>query len=148
MGIGAGLIEGEATDSLLDATLDGEHYVSNSGAVFHPQDESGTGNVAFWEITSESDSITFQVPLADLDFDTPVLVLRTLFGPTDFDVQESGSGSTIVSEQSGFDTDIWFVNIAGTPGEYTLTDFDTGDGVNGTQAGWYPFIVVEDLQTW
>jgi hypothetical protein len=74
------------------------------------------------------------------------MVLNTVFGPTDFDLIDVGTGQPVVSEQSGFDSDVWYCEIGDTTERFVLTNFDTADGVDGTQAAWYPFVTVYPLK--
>jgi len=117
-----------------------------TGVTFNAQDENGNGNVAFWEINNTGDEINLDLRDYISGLDTPILIFRTVFGPTDFDLLDQQTGSTIVSEQSGFDSDTWVINVEGTSGQFTLTQFDTGNGVDGTQAGWYGYVQVVDLE--
>jgi len=145
MGIGAGLIEGTAVDASVGTRPDDEAYDGHSGATYHPQDEGGTGNVGFYEINNTSDEINFALGPALRGISDPVLVFYTAFGTTDFDIINRNTNATLVSEQSGFDTDVWLVDAPPTTDQLRITQFDTGT-VNGTQAGWYPFVGVFDLK--
>lgn len=119
---------------------------ATTGVTYHPQDENGGGNVAFYEINNTADEINFDLRDYIGGLDTPILVLRSLFGETDFDLEDQTTGEVIVSEQSGFDSDTWFINVDETSGQFTLTEFDTDAGVDGTQAGWYAYVELVDLE--
>lgn len=121
-------------------------YVDHNGLVFHPQDENGNGNVAFYEVTASGDELLFDLRDIVSGFDDPVLILNSIFGPTDFTLTDRGSGVPVVAEQSGFDSDVWAIDITDTTLRFRLSDFDTGNGVNGTQAGWLAYCTSAPVQ--
>ena len=122
-------------------------YVNNDGSIFHPQDENNNLNVAYYEIQAEADTIDFDVADNAQGLSEPVLVLYSTWGTVDFTLLDRNSGDPIVSELSGFDTDVWIVNLSGTSGRLRLTDFDTDAGVDGQQAAWLPFVEVRGLES-
>lgn len=144
---GPGLETGTKTDALFGFRPDDEAYVDHTGAVWTEQDEAGGGNVAYYEIQNTSDQIDIDVTRATRQFQDPTILFHTVFGPTDFSIEVTGSGSAFVSELSGFGTDVWFVNVTGRLDTLSITDFDTTNGVDGTQAAWYPYMAVSELQT-
>lgn len=125
---------------------DDRAYDASSGLVFHPQDESGNGNIPFYEVTATSDELDFDLRQDISGFDNPVLILNSIFGPTDFDLIDRNTSNAIVSEQSGFDSDVWAIDLSASSGRLRLTNFDTGNGVDGTQAGWQAIAQVLPLQ--
>lgn len=145
MSIGAGLIEGTRVSNLYDITPDADLYEGHTGMVYDGQDGSGGGSIGFYETRGEGDTLDFRVPDAARDWDETAMVFNTVFGTIDFDVQTVGAGETLVSEQSGFDSDVWVVRV---PDGVTLrlTDFDTGDGVDGQQAAIYPYVGFFEIQ--
>jgi len=124
-----------------------EAYYGSDGVVYHPQDENNTGNIPFYEITDTADSIEFDLTGHLGGLDTPIAVLHTAFGTTDFDLRDRETDDAIISEQSGFDQDTWIVDLSGTSGRYELTQFDTTNGVDGTQAGWQAYITLLGAET-
>lgn len=130
---------------LIGIRPDDSAYVGHTGADFHPQNESDT--IPFYEITSTADEILFDLSDDAEQIDNPVMIARTAFGPTDFTITDRQSGDVVISEQSGFDTDVWFVDISQTSYKLKIADFDTDDGVDGTQAAWYPFLTVIGART-
>jgi hypothetical protein len=140
MGLGAGLITGLDTDEVVSIRPGDGAYVEHTGAVYHPQDENDTGNVAFYEIQNQGDTIDFDLRRYTRPFDDPKLMLHTAFGPTDYTVEDRVTGNIVVDEQSGFDTDVWILDITSTSSELRITDFDPGGQVDGTQAAWYPYV--------
>jgi len=145
--LGPGLAVGVETDNFIGFRPGDTAYVDHTGAVFNPQNDGGAGNIAYYEIQNTSDTIDIDVARVTRLYDNPTLVFNTVFGPTDFAVETAGGGNAIVSEQSGFDTDGWVVSVTGFADTLRLTQFDTGNGIDGTQAAWYPYINVLDLQT-
>lgn len=120
-------------------------YDANNGAVFHPQDENDGGNVAYYEIQNTTDEIQFDVREDTAGLSNPILILNSIFGPTDFSLVDRNTGEPIVAEQSGFDSDVWTIDISEASGRFSITNFNTGNGVDGTQAGWYAYITVAPL---
>lgn len=110
-------------------------YVGHSGPTFNGQDANG---VAIYEINASGDTIDFDLSGKLGDFDTPVVQITTIFGSTDFTVEDRPNNSTITSDVSGFDSDVWYVDISGTSFDLRLTNF------NDTQAAFYPFVKVFD----
>jgi len=111
-------------------------YVNHTGTVHQAQ---STSNVGFYEIQNTSDVIEFDLTQVN-DFDNPVMVVNTVFGPTDFDLIDRSSGSLIVGESSGYDSDVWIIDLSGTSGQYRLTNFDD------TQAAFYDSVRLFDEQ--
>lgn len=116
-----------------------------TGATFHPQDEDGGGNVAYYEINATDDEIQIDLRSYIGAFDTPIAIFHTAFGETDFEIEDFATGDAFIVEQSGFDTDAWAVDLSGTSGRYVITQFDTDAGVDGTQAAWYPYVTLLPL---
>lgn len=125
--------------ALLDISPDSDNLVKYEGAVFHPQNEQSNGNVAFYEIQSQTDEIVINVEQNIDGLTNPVLIWNTAWGPTDFDLIDINTGKTVISEVSGYDSDVWIVDLTGTSGEYKLTNFED------TQAGWYAYVQVTEL---
>jgi hypothetical protein len=121
-------------------------YVDDDGVVFHPQNENSNGNVAYYEITATGDYIDLDLRDNLAGLDRPVLFLYTQWGATDYDFEDRGANEVLVSEQSGFDTDVWAIDLINTSGRYRLTNFATSNGVDGTQAAWLPFGALQDLE--
>jgi len=121
-------------------------YLDHSGATFVEQDESGNGSVAMYQIGNSDDAIEFNLTEYTRSFDHPVAVFRTVFGETDFDIRPPGD-SPIVSELSGFDSDNWMVDLRNEKKNLEITNFDTTNGVDGTQAAWYPYIGIFNLES-
>lgn len=144
MGIGAGLIQGTETDLLVGYREGDLAYEAHSGAVYHPQDEGGGGNVAFYEIQNQSDQIDLSLRSYIFDMAAPAAVFYTAWGDTDFDIIDRDVGNTLISEQSGFDSTGWVVNLQASAGNIRITNFDSPSGIDGTQAGWYPFVSIFD----
>lgn len=115
-------------------------YVAHQGAVFHPQNENNNLNMAYYEITATDDQIDFDVATQVTGLETPILALHQHWGETDYDLIDRVDSTEIIAEQSGFDNDIWFINLEGTSGKLRLTSFDTNQGVNGTEAAWLPYV--------
>lgn len=144
--IGQGLVAGRPVTRNLAIRPGDKAYVDHTGAVYHPQDENNTdGNIAFYEITAEGDEIDLDLRRYISDATRPHVAFYPLWGATDFDIIERATDETLVSEQSGFDTNVYVVDISGSDGQLRLTNFDTGDGVDGTEAGWYAYLDVYDL---
>lgn len=110
-------------------------YGTHTGATFNGQD--GTG-VAIYEINASGDVIEFDLSEAAAYIDNPVIQISTIFGSTDFDVEDTSDNSTVVSDVSGFDSDVWIVDVSGTSLSLRLTNFDD------TQAAVQPYIRVFD----
>jgi hypothetical protein len=147
MSIGPGLIGGEETDELVGIRPGDDGYVTHSGAVFHPQDENNTDtNITFYEIQNTGDQIDFTVQEYVERMRSPLLVLYSVFGETDFEVEARTPGETVIAEASGFSTNTWVADISATDGQLRLTQFDTGGSADGTQAAWYPYVGVFDRQ--
>jgi len=143
--LGAGLIEGRLVDELVGIRPGDLAYESHSGAVFHPQDENQTDeNVAFYEIQATGDQIDLAFGNYITDMVEPHAIFYTPWGATDFDVIERTTGENVISELSGFDTDFWSVDLSASDGAVRITNFDTADGVDGTQAAWLPYVNVFD----
>lgn len=123
----------------IDITPSSSHYVANTGCVFHPQDEGGNGNVAFYEIQGASDTIDIDIEEEVNEASDPLLIINTAWGPTDFDLLDRGDNNDeIISEVSGFDTDHWFVALDSATGKLRLTQFDD------TQAAVLPYVILAD----
>lgn len=123
-----------------------EAYINHVGPTFVSQDQNDNGNIAYFEITSEGDEILFSLRDRIAGLENPVITLHTQWGPTDFDLVDDIDGETIISEQSGFDNDTWLIQVSGRSGRFSLTNFSTGDGVDGTQAAWLPYVGVADMK--
>lgn len=121
-------------------------YNSHTGLTFHPQDESGGGNISFYEVNATTDQLEFDLATYVGRFSNPTLILNSVFGPTDFTLYDRDGPTQVIDEQSGYDSDVWIVDLSGTSGNLRLTDFDTNAGVTGTQAGWYAYVTVAPLQ--
>lgn len=144
MPLGAGIIEGTEVDQLIGFRPGDRAYIEHNGAVFHPQNEGGGGNAAYYEIQNVGDNIDFTVKSYMANLEDPALVMYTQWGETDFDIIDLDNNSVLVTEQSGFGADVWAIDILPTSGEFRLTNFNTADGVDGTQAGWLPFVGLRD----
>lgn len=145
MSLGPGLIRGQPTDLLVDISPGATAYVDDQGAVFHPQDEGGSGDTAYYEIQNTGDQIDFRVTRYMERLDNPFLVLYTSWGATDFQLIDRQDGAIQIDEFSGFDATGWIVNLAGTSGALRLTQFDTGT-TSGTEAAWRPYVGMFALQ--
>lgn len=121
-------------------------YVEHTGAVFHAQDEQQNQNVPYYEIQGTNDEIIFEIRDNISGLANPILTLYTHWGEVDFDLIDDVDGDIIVSEQSGFDSDLWMAEVDGRSGRFKITQFDTTDGVDGTQAAWLPFIGVANAE--
>lgn len=137
MGVGPGLIQGVSVEGVYDISPSGAIYEGSSGLNFTAQTAS---NVGFYEVTSQSDSLQFRVPDIVAQYDDAVLTLNTVFGPTDFDVIEVSSGATLISETSGFDSDVWRVFTSNDGATLEVTNFDD------TTAALYPYLGVAEVQ--
>lgn len=109
-------------------------YDAHSGAVFHPQDEGGNGTLAYYEIQNSTDEIDFDISEQAAGLENPVVQLNTIWGDTAFDVVDRGANTTLISEVSGFDSDVWWFTLPGATGELRLTNFAD------TQAAFLPFV--------
>lgn len=121
-------------------------YVDHTGADYHPQDESDDDLSAYYDILNTGDEIIFDVAQYKGGLKTPVMTLHTAWGATDFDLIDQINNEIVVSEQSGFSNDRWFIELEGTSGQFVLTEFDTGDGVDGTQAAVLPYVGITNLK--
>jgi hypothetical protein len=141
MSIGPGLIEGTRTGGVLYGFRPGDdYYVDSTGLVYHPQDENGTGNIPFYEVTAQGDSVEFRVPQVVRDYSNTALSFNTVFGPTDYTLEDASSGNNIVEELSGYGSNVWNVEVARPGATLRITDF--GD----TTAALYPFFTVSEVQ--
>lgn len=136
MSVSSSLEEGTDVVNMVSISPDSIAYVNHKGAVFHPQDENNNQNISFYEITGTTDEIDFNTRRYTREYNRPILTLHTIFGPTDFDVVDRSQGRTIISEVSGFDTEVWNIDITDSSPELRLTNF--GD----TTAAFYPFVGV------
>lgn len=125
--------------ALIDISPDSDNLVKTEGVVYHAQNEDGKGNVDYYEIQSQSDEIVIDLTENIGGIDNPALIWNSAWGSTEFDLQDVNTGYTVVSETSGFDSDVWIVKLEGTSGIYKLTNF------NDTQAGWYSYVQVAEL---
>lgn len=112
-------------------------YDTHTGATFNSQSATG---VALYDIEAQNDTIDFDLTGIIDDFDNPVIAITTAFGTTDFDVVDQTDDSTVVSDVSGFDTDVWLVDVSATSLQLRITNFDD------TQAGFYPYLRVFELR--
>lgn len=144
MGLSIGLIEGTDVEQLIGIRPGDTAHEADAGVVFHPQDEGGGSNVAHYEIAATDDKIEFNINQYIFPMEDPTLVLYTAWGETDFTLIERGSGEEVVAEQSGFDTDHWFADVSAVEGDLRITNFNTGDGVDGTQAAFLPYVGIFD----
>lgn len=112
-------------------------YVAHTGATFTAQSESG---VALYDIGATGDTIDFDLNAVAEPFDDPAIAITTAFGTTAYTVEDRSDSSVVVSEASGFDTDVWIVDVSASSLELRLTDFDD------TQAGFYPYLRVFETQ--
>lgn len=131
------LVEG-VDETMIDISPTASAYDAHSGATFNAQDAD---NVAFYEINNEGDTVDFtleQVP----DMGNPTLIINTVFGPTGFEVQDRGdANATVVSEESGYDSDVWVVDLSdAATGELRLTNF------TDPTAGFYAYVTLTDRQ--
>lgn len=141
MSIGAGIIEGtKVADLLVGIRPTDDAFNSVSGATYVPQDDNGNGNVAYYEINNETDSIEFTIPSEAQEYEEVGVTVFTVFGPTDFDVERVASGTDVISETTGFDSDVWIFSGVQAGESLRFTNFDN------TQAAFYPYIYVQEIQ--
>lgn len=138
MSIGAGLLEGVDVVDLVDVSPDSIVYVDHQGLTYTPQNESGSGNVALYEVNNQTDQLDVNLRRYVRDYNEPTLMLNTIFGSTDFDVYDRRQERTLLSEDSGFDTDTWMLEITDASPELRFENFDD------TQAAFYPYISIFD----
>lgn len=126
-----------SSDFYVDA---GNDTPGETGPIFRRQNENQTGNVAFYEIQHVDDFIKIDVEQFDSSLEDAALIWNSIWGPTEFDLVDRTLNKTLISEVSGFDSDVWIFDISDGSGQYTLTNFDN------TQAGWYAYVEVRELQ--
>lgn len=116
-------------------------YVTHSGTDFRAQDDTATAaeNMAFYEINAAGDRIDFDLAPYILGLGTPLAVITTAWGTTEYDLIDRDNGQVVLGESSGFDTDVWMVDLSGTEGQLRLTNFAD------TQAAFLPYLKVWDL---
>jgi hypothetical protein len=117
-------------------------YVNHTGADFVSQGDtitSPTNNLSLYEINNVGDQIDFDLVDRITGLGTPIMVVNTIFGTTEFDLIDRDNGNEILGETSGFDSDVWIINLSGTEGNLRLTNFDD------QQAAFYPYIRISDL---
>lgn len=147
MGLGAGLITGREVDLLVGLRPGDAAYDNHTGFTYHPQDESNTDeNVAFYESGAVGDQLDFDVGPYIGQMETPMLVLQPIFGAVDYDVIERTTDQSLISEYSGFASNVWPLDISPTDGSLRLEVANNDSGVDGTEAGWYPYAALFDLQ--
>lgn len=140
MGIGAGVLQGVSVDTTGDMTPSGDLVLEDDGVTYNePEYET-----PHYLIEYPDAFLVFRIQPLISELQNPRLVLYSMWGPTDFDLIDDGTGRTIISEQSGFDSTGWIINVSDVAGPLRLTNFDTDDGVDGTQAAWYPYLLVYD----
>jgi hypothetical protein len=144
MSIGAGVIGADTIDTLVGIRPGDRAYEDHTGAVYHAQNENNNGNVAHYEIQNPSDTIELDIRSYIFDMAAPTMVIYTPWGETDYNIEERTTGDVLITEQSGFDTDVWVVDVQSTDGKLDITQFDTTNGVDGTQAAWLPYTGVFD----
>lgn len=142
MSIGTGVSSGQDTDRLIAVRPGDLGYVDHTGAVYHPQNESGNKNVPYYEITSAGDEIDIDLRSYIFQLSDPHVVFYTTWGPTAFDIIERSTGDTLAGEESGFDNTGWTFDISPTDGKLRITNFDTNSPIVATEAAWYPFVQV------
>lgn len=128
-------IQGDHNMTLVNIRPNAPAHIANTA----PYTQQSSDNVGFYEITDEGDTIDFdleQVP----DLQDPTIEISTVFGTTDFDLVERDTGNKITSEKSGFDSDVWLIDVQNTSGKFRLTNFDD------TQAAFYGYVKVYDAE--
>lgn len=128
-------VQGDYTMTMVNIRPNAPAHIANT-ATYNQQSDS---NVGFYEVTSAGDTIDFDVEQVP-DLQDPTIVVTTAWGSTDFDLVERDTGDTIVSESSGFDTDVWIIDVQDTSGKFRLTNFDD------TQAAFYGYVRVFDAE--
>jgi len=143
MGLGQGIIDGIEVSRLLGVRPGDQHYVNHNGATYTPQNDNDNGNVALYEINDPTDEIIFKLPPEAMEeYDEVKMSFSSIFGSTDFSAYSAGK--EMVSEQSGFDSDNWIITLTTNNKQVKLTDFNTANGVDGTQAAWYPYVFIHE----
>lgn len=128
-------VQGDYGMTMVNIRPNAPAHIANT-ATYNQQSDS---NVGFYEVNSAGDTIDFDLEqVADLQ--DPTIVITTAWGTTDFDLVERDTGDTVVSETSGFDTDVWVVDVQDTSGKFRLTNFDD------TQAAFYGYVRVFDAE--
>jgi len=114
----------------------GSEFVASSGVNFQQQDQGQRGDIAYYEIVNTSDQIDFDV--SDLMYSSgdTIVEINTIWGSTEFDLIDRQDQDVVISELSGFDSDVWHADITLSSGELRLTNFAD------TQAAFQPFIKV------
>lgn len=141
MSIGQTVIEGQLIKQLVRIAPNDIPYVASSGVTYHPQDEGDSGDVAYYEINNQGDTIDFDLDAYTEGFDSLAIKIQTVWGSTDFDLLQRDSDSTIISDDSGYHSDVWFAFIGGLKPHLRLTNFDD------TQAAIYPYVWVFNMQS-
>lgn len=122
---------------------DSAYENATGGVTYHEQTDTQT--LAFYEITGTDAEIQFNISSRIEQMVQPVLFLYSHWGSTDFSVVDRLTDKTLVDEQSGgVSTNVWPVNLTETSGIYSLTNFKTNQGVDGTVAGWPAFVGVQE----
>lgn len=137
MPIGPGLLTGTQVGGIYGIAPGDDQYVDHTGLNYTAQTDS---NVAFYEVNAAGDTLEFILPDVVEKYDDAVFTLQTVFGPTDFDVLLKDSGTTLVSETSGFDSDVWRIEGESVGETIQVTNFDT------TTAAIYPYLPVAEVQ--
>lgn len=106
-------------------------YVAHTGATFESQGENG---VAKYILNNTDDTIDFDVSVLSDVYEKPLIEIKTAYGPTAFDLVDRSDSSVIISDESGFDTNSWVVDISDGSTELRLTNF------TDTQAAIVPYV--------
>lgn len=138
---GAGLIGGRPTYRLVGIRPDDTAYDDHQGMVYHEQDED---EVAFYEIEDTDDILDVDFSRFVSDMLEPTVVFNTAWGPTDFTIIERETDEELIEELSGFDADTWIIDLTAVDPALRITDFDTDEDVDGTQAAWLAYVGLFD----
>ena len=115
-------------------------YEDHQGPTFVPQDDNGNENVPYYDMTSVGDSISFDLSRYMSGLDAPVATFHANWGETEFLLRDQNNAETFINELSGFDTDMFLVELEGVSGRITLEITDDDGAVDGTQAAWVPYV--------
>lgn len=121
-------------------------HIDHEGLVYTSQNENDAGNMAFYEVQNTGDYLIFDIREYVGGFERPIITLHTHWGDVDFTLYDQVDGDVILDEVSGYSPDKWMVDVTATSGRLSVTEFDTDAGADGTQAGWLPYITIQDLK--
>ena len=120
-------------------------YEDHQGPNFVPQDDNGNENVPYYDMTAVGDSISFDLSTYMDGLDNPVGTFHANWGETEFLLRDQNNVETFINELSGFDTDMFLVELDGVSGRITLEITDDG-AADGTQAAWVPYVGLANAQ--